>query len=254
MSEPAPSGRAGRAGRANPILGTVGLLWIVAPIWYFLCEAIAASAFPGYSYATFFISDLGVPDGGTLDGRTLDSPLHTVMNAGFLGEGLLFGIGLALLAPAVRRGLAGGAFLAFGAIHAAGIALVGLVPGSPANAESGLMIFHIVGAIGAIAGGNLTAIASYRAVPQLGRYGKLGPILGALGFVSAALLVAHVLLPAGISERGAVASFMVWQLGAGIALWRARDRAGAGVGSGAGAGVGSGSGVGSGAPGSGPGA
>lgn len=222
--------------RASPeaggsILATVGLLWIAAPLWYFFSEAITASAFPGYNYATFFISDLGVPDGGTLDGRALDSPLHAVMNAGFLGEALLFGIGLALLAPLLRRGIAGGAFLAFGVIHAAGIALVGLVPGSPANAESGLMIFHVIGAIAAIAGGNLTAILAQRAVPQLGRYGKFGPILGALGFVSAALLVAHVLLPAGISERGAVASFMVWQLGAGIALWRTRGGAGVGSGS-----------------------
>lgn len=213
-------------GARSPILASIGLLWVAAPIWYFACEAIAASAFPGYSYATFFISDLGVPDGGALDGRTLDSPLHAVMNAGFLGEGLLFGIGLALLAPALRRGASGGAFLLLGAIHAAGIALVGLVPGSPANAENGLMIFHIVGAIAAIAGGNLTAIVSHRAVPQLGRYRALGPILGALGFVSAALLVGHLLLPDGISERGAVASFMVWQLGAGIALWRAGRRAG----------------------------
>lgn len=231
---PAP---AGFAGRANPILGTVGLLWIAAPLWYLLCEAIAASAFPGYSYATFFISDLGVPDGGALDGRTLDSPLHAVMNAGFLGEGLLFGIGLALLAPMLRRGISGGAFLVLGAIHAAGIALVGLVPGSPANAENGLMIFHIIGAIAAIAGGNLVAIVSMRAVPQLGRYGAAGPVLGGLGFVSAALLVGHVLLPDGISERGAVDLFMVWQLGAGIALWRARDRAGSGAGSGSGLGA-----------------
>ncbi|WP_416443978.1 DUF998 domain-containing protein [Leucobacter sp. HNU] len=233
----------GPVARATPILGSIGLLWVAAPIWYLLCEAIAASAFPGYSYATFFISDLGVPDGGALDGRTLDSPLHAVMNAGFLGEGLLFGIGLALLAPMLRRGVAGGTFLVLGAIHAAGVALVGLVPGSPANAENGLMIFHIIGAIAAIAGGNLVAIVSKRAVPQLGRYEIAGPVLGGLGFVSAALLVGHVLLPDGISERGAVDLFMVWQLGAGIALWRARDRAGAGAGAGPGSGSGSGLGA-----------
>ncbi|TDO93561.1 DUF998 domain-containing protein [Enemella evansiae] len=199
---------------------TPGLLWIAAPLWYVLCEAIAASAFPGYSYATFYISDLGVPEIGDFQGRSLDSPLHAVMNAGFLGTGLLFFLGLALLTRTLPRGLATGALVVLGAVHTVGISLVGLVPGSMANLANGLIRFHAIGAIAAIAGGNLAAIVSARPLRRLGRWRFVGPILGGLGLVCGVLLSLHVGFPDGVWERGAVYPFMAWQLLTGIALWR----------------------------------
>ena len=39
-----------------------GALWTVAGVGWLVGEAVSASAFPGYSYATNYISDLGVPD------------------------------------------------------------------------------------------------------------------------------------------------------------------------------------------------
>ena len=53
-------------------------------------EAIAASAFPGYSYSANYISDLGVPDVAEFQGRAIDSPLSAVMNAGFILQGVLY--------------------------------------------------------------------------------------------------------------------------------------------------------------------
>jgi hypothetical membrane protein len=66
---------------------------------YLAAEAIAASAWkqPTYSYADNWISDLGSATAGVFRGRELNSPLHAVMNSGFLIQGLLFGLGALLL-------------------------------------------------------------------------------------------------------------------------------------------------------------
>lgn len=91
-----------RAPSSSRLLSTA-VVWIIGPLWYLVCEAITATGFRGYSYASNYISDLGVPERGMLDGRILDSPLHNVMNAGFIGEGILFLWGLVLLLPHLQR-------------------------------------------------------------------------------------------------------------------------------------------------------
>lgn len=215
------------AGPQRATLLTVGLLWCIAPAWYLLCEAIAASAFRGYNYATFYISDLGVPTFGEFEGRALASQLPQVMDAGFIGSGLLFLLGLVLLVPHLRPGLPRVLLAGFGVVHSVGITFVGLVPGSPQNAANGLMTLHLLGAFGAIAGGNLAAIVSSRALrgTALPRASlRLGLILGVAGFVSVALWQLHLLLPDGVWERGAVYTFMLWQLCTGVALLRAPAR------------------------------
>lgn len=57
-----------RAGRA------AAACWIAAGVVYVVSEAVAAAAFPGYSYATNYISDLGIPQVETSGGRAIDSP------------------------------------------------------------------------------------------------------------------------------------------------------------------------------------
>lgn len=200
----------------------VGLLWVAAPLAYLAAEALSSSAFPGYSYAANYISDLGVPDVGTFEGRHIDSPLHAVMNAGFVAQGLLFFIGLAMLAPMLRRTWSAAIFLLFGACHTAGIVLVAVVSGSEANALNGLGIWHGVGAVAAIAGGNLVAIVSGQAMSAAPFMRRAGTTLGLLGFVCALLLLSHVLLPDGVWERGAVYTFLAWELATGATLLGAR--------------------------------
>lgn len=210
-----------------PASRVAAVLWIIGPLWYLVAEGVTALAFPGYSYADNYISDLGVPERGVLDDRVLDSPLHAVMNAGFVGEGVLFLIGLVLLLR--HRGRNGWVVAAavLGAVHSAGIIVVGLVPGSPANVDNGLIFWHGLGAVAAIGGGNLVAIIAGRALGLPRAISRVGQLLGALGFVSAALLVTHTLLPDGVWERGAVCTFMVWQLIAGISLLARRRTAAA---------------------------
>ncbi len=43
----------------------LSIAWIAGPLTYLILEAVAAAAFPHYSYAQNFISDLGIPDGFT---------------------------------------------------------------------------------------------------------------------------------------------------------------------------------------------
>lgn len=202
-------------------LVTVGLLWILGPVWYLLCEAIAAAGFPGYSYATFYISDLGVSTVGGFQGRFLNSQIPAVMNAGFIGSGLLFLLGIVILVPRLPRRPATVWFALLGLIHSIGIVFVGLVPGSPENAAKGLIVIHVAGAVAAIGGGNLTAIVSARAFRALSLpmwHRRVGGALGTLGWCSAVLLTVHLWLPDGVWERGAVYPFFLWQLLSGVVL------------------------------------
>src|SRR5262249_46228426 len=81
-----------------------GALWRLPGPAYLACEAAAAAAFPGYSYARDFISDLGVPYDVLADGGLMRSPLAGVMNlGGFVVDGILFGAAAILAARAAGR-------------------------------------------------------------------------------------------------------------------------------------------------------
>ncbi|NRT62201.1 putative membrane protein [Clostridium saccharoperbutylacetonicum] len=63
------------------------ILLILAGFQYLITEAVAASAWksPSYSYTYNFISDLVMHIKGELFlGRLINSPLHFVMNGGFI--------------------------------------------------------------------------------------------------------------------------------------------------------------------------
>ncbi|MEZ2373044.1 DUF998 domain-containing protein [Arthrobacter sp. RCC_34] len=174
--------------------------------------------FPGYDYATFYISDLGAPSIGEFQGRMLHSILPAVMNAGFIGSGVLFYFGMLLFVPLLENTGAAAVLLIFGMLHAAGIAFVGLVNGSPENEKLGLLAIHGLRAISAIVAGNLAAITSRFTLAELrppAWYRGADPILG---LCSALLLVLHAGLPDGTWERGSVYTFMVWELLTGLTL------------------------------------
>ena len=108
------------------------LVLVVNTLQWLIIEAVAAAAWtqPPYSYATNYISDLGVPDCGTeFQGRAICSPLHSWMNASFMAEGLLFGLGVLLLSRLVA-GRARRVVVALAVAHAVGFVLVGLFHGS----------------------------------------------------------------------------------------------------------------------------
>lgn len=204
----------------RPLLWISGVLWIIAGLWYLLAETIAAAGFPRYSYAMNYISDLGVPGFGNLDGRELDSRLHTVMNAGFVGEGLFALLAAIVLSATLPRRKSLG-LLAIVAVHAAGITIVGLVPGSPENAANGLMNFHGLGAVLAIGAGNFAAILAGAWItrgllPSSVRIAAIA--FGVVGFTGATLLANKIGLPDGVWERTAVYAIILWHLLLGTAL------------------------------------
>lgn len=196
-------------------LGAAALL--IAPVGYLVAEQVAAAAWhsPGYSFVHNFISDLGAPDCSTFQGRDVCSPLHTVMNAGFIEHGVLLVIGVALLA-----GLLHGVtrVLAFVLATATGIGfvLVGVFHGSTAATADGTVAFHFLGAYLVLLAGNIMAILvglHWRRNRRLRPAGTASIVIGAVGLVAA---VALTLLfdsgIAGIPERISVDAVSLWEI------------------------------------------
>lgn len=202
---------------------TAGVLFISAAVVYVGSEAIAAAAFPGYSYARNYISDLGVPETGTHDGRFLDSPLSAVMNVGFLLQGVLFLLA-ALIAARGRPVRVTAPWVGLAALHAVGITLVALVHGGPQSVLSGIIAFHVVGAGLAIVCGNLASIAGGAALSGR-RFRAFSVGIAVVGLLcllglqlQPSLLGAS--LPDGVWERGSVYAITAWELVAGVVLVR----------------------------------
>lgn len=212
-----------------------GALWTVAGAGWLVGEAVSASAFPGYSYATNYISDLGVPDVGTFQGRSIDSPLHVLMNTTFIGQGVLFGIAAVLAAvvfrAASRRARVATAVLAV--VHLVGMVLVGSFHGSQTSTDGGTIVFHVLGAAAAITTGNLVAITAgigSGALRAPAVYRIASVVLGIVGIVSLVMLVVDSsstvieVLPDGVWERASVYTIVAWELLTGIALLVAGSR------------------------------
>lgn len=210
------------------LVTTAAVLWIAGAAVYVATEAVAAAAFPGYSYATNYISDLGIPDVGTVGGRAIDSPRHAVMNTGFVVQGLLF----LAAALATLRATTGGPRRTFAGIavtYAVGICLVGIVHGGQTASPTGAL--HVVGAGMAIIGGNLAAITAGLAARRMHLprgYVVASTTLAAVGLLGLAMLqldsatTSIDLLPAGVWERLAVYTVTGWQVLTGGLMLAAR--------------------------------
>lgn len=73
-------------------------------VQYFVAEAAVIEAWAGpqpYSRATGFISDLGAVSCGVYEDRDVCSPLHLLMNASFVVQGLALLLGAALLGAGI---------------------------------------------------------------------------------------------------------------------------------------------------------
>jgi hypothetical membrane protein len=201
-------------------------IWLVSGVLYLVCEGIAAVAFPDYSYARNYISDLGVPDIGPFKGTMIDSPLHAVMNFGFIERGVLFAIASLL----ITRGTSSRQrtiFLTLVFCHGIGGVLVGLVPASPAAAAAGIHFLHVIGALFAITAGNalLIYVGLYSAQPGASRTYKIAcTTAGVLGFIGFILLLTNiglqrpVLFEDGVWERLSVYPIIAWTTVTGILI------------------------------------
>lgn len=213
---------------------TAAICWILAGLVYLLAETLAASAFPHYSYAINYISDLGVPDVEMLGDRAIDSPLHVVMNIAFLVHGLLFataaiymerGSRLPLRLPIITLAIA----------HALGMVLIAVVNGGAHNNSLGLGGIHLLGAFLAFFGGHLTAICLGISLLMRRRnhlvgsgslIGVLSIVIGLVGILGIVMLQVDVralpgtVLADGIWERIGMYAIVVWEVIVGIFLLR----------------------------------
>jgi len=216
----------------NKLRPLAAATFLLGAVIYLAAEAISAAAWksPSYSYADNWISDLGSATAGVFQGRELNSPLHAVMNSGFIVQGLLFGIATVLLS----RTISGRSrFTAVtGVVTMIGYILVGTFHGSLQAQQNGTLPLHFTGATLAILGGNVLALVlgiHWRRTPETRLIGLVSIVVGAFGLVSvtALFLTFNAGLPSGAIERGSVYTIVIWQLAVATALLRSRANAGA---------------------------
>ncbi len=184
---------------------------------YFATEAIAATGYRGgYSFRRNFISDLGAVR--CADGAGC-SPLHALMNASFLLQGVLILGGAILVWPLFPRGMAR---LGLGLVAASGlgVAVVGLAP------EDAAPGWHYLGAAENLllsnAGAALIGAALLREKRAPRAVGLLSLGFGLIGLVGLAGLASRfdLGLGAGGIERIAAYPFPLWLAGMGAWLLR----------------------------------
>ena len=208
-----------------------GAVLVVAALGWFLLEAIAAAQFPAYSYAHNYISDLGVPDLGTVQGRSLNSPLSWLANFMFITQGILFLVAAALVVRSATAGVGRWVFLLLAVGYAIGYAMIGTFHGSEQAAADGTFALHVFGGSLAVVCGNLALIVAGLCAHRLGApvaYRNFSVGISALGIASLATLVvtsgsaAGNLLPSGLSdgiwERGGCYAIIIWELVTGAVL------------------------------------
>ncbi|MFF2554005.1 DUF998 domain-containing protein [Nocardia sp. NPDC058058] len=208
---------------------------IVAPVLWFCLEALVASRFrPPYSYAHNYISDLGVPDPGTFEGRAMDSPLAGVANFMFVSQGILFLLAALLLTRAVPPSPSRRAFRLLAIGYAVGYALIATFHGSEQAAANGTAKFHVLGgAIAAICGNGALIVAGSHLRKTHGHriFGLFTASAGVVGILALVLLLidrsssSFNLLPDGVWERGGCYPILIWEFVTGaLVLMIARQR------------------------------
>ncbi|MFF1359142.1 DUF998 domain-containing protein [Streptomyces sp. NPDC058297] len=199
---------------------------VVNAVQWVAVEAITAAAWtdPAYSYATNYISDLGVPDCGTrFQGRDICSPAHALMNASFMVQGILFATGVVLLARLVK-GRARRVITALALAHGVAFVLVGLFHGSGDSPNLSLAIHGGAAAIGILCANTVAIMAG--SLPSLGlppAYRIFSVAVGVLGLLSEVLVGVSV-STAGVFERGGVYSWLLWGAVTGVLVLVERRR------------------------------
>jgi hypothetical membrane protein len=212
----------------NVRLRWAGALLVLAAVQYLVLEAVTAAAWhtPPYNYAVGFISDLGNPVAGDVfEGRVVNSPLHLVMDAAFIGQGVLFITASVLLAGAVAGRLRT-VLLTLAVLHGIGVILVGFFHESTAALTNGVIVVHSLGAAATIVAGNVIAIVVGAvgrrwSVPTWLRVAAVGT--GVLGLAAFVLLQADTTLynaAGGVPERIAVYTILLFEAAAGVTVSR----------------------------------
>ncbi|WP_091465750.1 DUF998 domain-containing protein [Paenarthrobacter nitroguajacolicus] len=208
-------------------------------VQYFVAEAAVIEAWAGpgpYSRATGFISDLGAISCGIYEDRAVCSPLHWLMNASFVVQGLALVLGAlfltaGLLSVAARPGVTARRFRAVAddspqtrvltvpwilavairiltGVAGVGTVLVGLVPedlGSPWH-FAGALMFFIGGGFALL----LLGILWFRQTP-------ISWFLAACGLVCIGALVIGAITGMEVPQPGLLERFMGYPVTIGLA-------------------------------------
>jgi hypothetical membrane protein len=200
---------------------TVGALLLVATSEFFAAQIIAQLAWPSYSVSQYDISALGVTECGPYTNGSgglmfyACSPLHMVMNAGFILLGVLTIAGVLLTRSIWPQRRLTSVGVALVAVSGLGAALSGLFP---ANVNLG---FHVLGAL-------LNFLTASVGLLLLGigarkQNGRLAAWSIALGLTTIAGLILYnsqnfLGLGPGGMERVIGYPSVVWDIGLGAAL------------------------------------
>ncbi|MBZ9937815.1 DUF998 domain-containing protein [Mesorhizobium sp. BR1-1-16] len=208
---------AARTGETDAAARAAAFCWLGTALAYFIAETIAARAFRGYSFTTHMISDLGIPYPTVINGRSIDSPLAVVMNAGFVVQALLYASAALVIGRALpKRGAAYAVFLGAALADALGLVLIAVFHSGTREIADGTIVWHLVGASLSIVGGNLVAMSSGFALAPLGMprfYRPAGIALGLFGISSIAFLITGpAWFPLGAVERASVYTITAWEL------------------------------------------
>lgn len=205
----------------------VGAWSVLSVLQYFAAETAVIGAWAGpqpYDRRTGYISDLGALNCGNYDGRDVCSPLHWLMNASFIVQGLGMFLGALLLSSgllcvAARAGvrvhpgrrkprLAAVWVRILTGTAGAGTMVVGLVPEDAGSA------FHFIGAV-------VYFLAGALALLVLGvlwlRQTPLGWLVLGCGVVSLAALATGGLTGMDVPEPGTLERLMGYPITIGVA-------------------------------------
>jgi hypothetical membrane protein len=194
------------------------VFFIAAGVVFLVSEAISASAWnnPSYSYAHYYVSDLGIPIVTEFDGLPVNSPLFIVMDFGFISYALLFLTAYILMLPVLsgKKKVIG---LVLAAIHGMGFLFVGLFPGY--EWEFGFM--HAIGASMVLYGGDLMMLLTGLFVNRefLKRwFAIISALLCVTGLAGLFILIRSNFGYKGVFERIAIYPFIIWCVIFGSAL------------------------------------
>ena len=199
---------------------------ILGVVFFYTAEFIASLGWKGparYSYISDFISSLGIP----VVLEQINSPLHALMNIGFVIYGASVVIGYLLLKKTLPKGKLSALVRILLAASGIGVVLVGFFPGH----DWTYSFVHTVGAMLVIYAGNvgdiLLSLALWR--EKRFRYAPCGVLLGIVGlFFSVVMAMFFESGFAGLYERLAIYPTILFNLALGIRSLRGvkKDKAG----------------------------
>lgn len=207
---------------------TIGALLLCATSLFFVAHIIAQLAWPGYSVSQYDVSALGITQCGTFTngagGLTFYacSPLHVVMNAGLILNGVFTSIGVLLTRSIWPRRRLARVGVTLVALSGVGAILSGLFP---ANI---IFALHVLGAlidfVAAGLGVLLLGLATLKREPKVGAWNLA---LGALTLAGFVLYSSQTFLGLGAGGMERVAGFspVIWAIGLGVALLLRERRA-----------------------------